>query len=62
MAGFSIGKVAWSDRVQRPEEYTMEKELANMETGMAKDEFLDARSKIAEALERGEDPFAGEDE
>lgn len=61
VARFSIGKIAFSDRVQHPEKYTVDRELAQMEIGVAKDEFLDARTKIAEAIARGEDPFA-EDE
>lgn len=61
VATFSIGQVAWSDRIQHPENYTTEKELAVMEAGIQKDDFLDVRQQIAEKLARGEDPFA-EDE
>jgi hypothetical protein len=62
LASFSVGRVAWSDRVQHPERYTTEKELAVMEAGMQKDEFLDVRTQIAERLARGEDPFEDDDE
>jgi hypothetical protein len=62
LATFTIGNVAWSERVQHPEQYTTEKELAVMEAGIQKDEFLDVRTQIAERIARGEDPFADDDE
>ena len=61
-ANFNIGKVAFSDRVQHPEKYTVDSEFKNIATDMARDDFLDARTKIAVALEKGEDPFASEDD
>jgi hypothetical protein len=62
VASFTINKVAFSERVQNPDRHSVDTEFKNLQTGMAKDDFLDVRSRIAEALERGEDPFAGEDE
>jgi hypothetical protein len=62
VASFTINKVAFSERVQNPDRHSVDTEFKNLQTGMAKDDFLDVRTKIAEALERGEDPFAGEDE
>lgn len=59
---FAIGDVAFSDRVQHPERYTVDTEFRNMQTNMARDDFLDARARIAEALKKGEDPFAQQDE
>lgn len=62
VASFTINKVAFSERVQNPERHSVDSEFKNLQTGMAKDDFLDVRTKIAEALERGEDPFASESE
>jgi hypothetical protein len=62
IASFSINKVAFSERVQNPEKHSIDSEFKNIATSAAKDDFLDARQKIAEALERGEDPFLEDEE
>ena len=53
----TIGDVAFSKRVQFPEEESIDDEFRVLEQSFANDEFLDQRNRIAQALEEGRDPF-----
>lgn len=58
----NIGRIAFSARVQDPETDQMERSFGVLEIGAEDDAFLDERKRIAEALERGEDPYAVDDD
>lgn len=62
IAQCTIGKIAFSDRVQNPEAADFDKQFAVMEVHAEDDAYLDERNRIAEALARGEDPYAVDDD
>lgn len=59
---FQIGKVAFSQRVQHPEDARFEDKFDVMAIEAQDDAFLDERQRIADALARGEDPYAVDDD
>lgn len=62
VAQFVIGRVAFSKRVQDPDTDQMNDQFRVMEVQAEDDAFLDERQRIADALARGEDPYAVTDE
>ncbi len=52
-----IGDVAFSKRVQDPEQDDVDDEFRQMQVSMANDEFLDNRDKIQKAIKEGRDPL-----
>lgn len=59
---FQIGRIAFQPRVQDPESEKFDDQFRVMEIQTQDDAFLDERQRIADALARGEDPYAVEDE
>lgn len=59
---YTIGKVAFSDRVQNPEKDKFDDQFRVMEIEAQDDDFLDERQRIAKALDAGLDPYAPEDD
>ncbi len=58
----TIGDVAFSPRVQNPEEFDIDKSFAEMQVSMMDDEFLDSRVRIQRNIKEGRDPLDdGED-
>lgn len=55
--GATIGDVAWTPRVLDPETDSMNDQFRVIEKETKADEFLDARKRITEAIERGENPL-----
>lgn len=62
VANFTIGEVAWSDRVQNAEQYTTEAEFRKMSVQMDKDKFEETKAELERRLAAGEDPLAQEDD
>lgn len=50
---FTIGQVAFSDRVQFPEQEDVNKEFRKMEVTIKDDQFLDERARIQKGLAEG---------
>jgi hypothetical protein len=57
VAHFTIGEVAFSDRVQQPEVDQLERQFAEIEAGAAADEFLDIRNRLARSKGKNVDPL-----
>lgn len=53
----SIGDVAFSDRVQNPEKYAVDKTFGSIEHDAAKDTFLDRRAQIEANIAAGRAPL-----
>lgn len=62
VVNFTIGDIAFSDRVQNPVEGRMDAEFKTIENQMAKQNFEELRDKLAKALEEGRDPLETDDE
>lgn len=63
VVGFDIGNVAFSDRVQHPENVTVDQAVREMELDTAADEWIDTREQIRRNLAAGRDPLDdGDDE
>jgi aromatic ring-opening dioxygenase LigB subunit len=52
-----IGDVAFSPRVQNPQDYDIDKSFAQMQVNMADDDFLDSRTRIQQNIQEGRDPL-----
>ncbi len=52
-----IGDVAFSPRVQNPQDYDIDKSFAQMQVNMADDDFLDSRTRIQQNIQAGRDPL-----
>lgn len=60
---FSVGDVAWSDRVQNPAQDTTESEFKKMAVQMEKDKFEEMREEMERRLREGKGVFEeGEDD
>lgn len=62
---FTIGKVAYSDRVQHPDKNAIDDEARKMEVSLKDDIMLDERNRIAKGLAAGltiEEIMLGDDE
>lgn len=53
MVDFMLGDVAFSDRVQNPEQYGSDQILRGMEAGMQRSDFEETREKMIESLKNG---------
>jgi hypothetical protein len=62
IADFSLGKVAFSDRVQNPEQEQIDRAFQEMTFGFGSDEFLDARNRVQRNIEEGRMAFDDGDE
>lgn len=54
----SIGNVAWSPRVQDPEQDKVDDEIRGIESGQTEEDFEAIREQYRQMRERGDDPFA----
>lgn len=52
-----IGNIAFSPRVQNPQDYDIDKSFAQMQVDMADDDFLDSRTRIQRNIQAGRDPL-----
>lgn len=57
MAHFAIGKVAFSKRIQHPEDAAFDNQFDVMAIQAEDDAFLDERERIRKALAEGRDPY-----
>lgn len=53
MVTMDVGEVAFTDRVQRPEDHKVNNEFANIEADLQRDTFLDERARIKRNLDAG---------
>lgn len=58
---FKVGDVAFTDRVQQPEQNESDDQLRVMQQQMAETDYEETKERIAKALAEGRDPFADED-
>lgn len=57
VAEFSLGKVAFTGRVQDPEQEQIDRVFSEMTFGFGSDAFLDARSRVQRNLDAGRQAF-----
>jgi hypothetical protein len=57
-----VGDVAFSDRVQNPDQFSVDDEFKAIAREFGDQAFKDAQAKIQQAIAEGRDPFAGEDD
>lgn len=62
MARFTIGAVAWSPRVQDPENDDVERRFGEVAAQLTNDEFLDVRLRMERNLAAGRDALDDGDE
>lgn len=64
VANFTIGDVAWSDRIQNYDQYTTEGEFRKLAVQMDKEKFEEMRIEMERKLKEGNplDVFEAEDE
>lgn len=58
----SVGKVAFTQRVQEPEQAGFDDQFRAFEVAAKRDAFLDERARIERCMEAGVDPFSPEAE
>lgn len=54
---FTLGDIAFSDRVQNPDKHATDSMIRTLEMQMRSDDFLEQRTKIQENIAAGRDPF-----
>lgn len=59
---FSLGKIAFSDRIQDPEKDKIDDAIRQSEVSHAQDNFLASRERIAANIKAGRDPLDDGDE
>ncbi len=62
VAEFSLGKVAFTGRVQDPEQEQIDRVFSEMTFGFGSDEFLDANARVERNLAAGRQAFDDGDE
>lgn len=55
-ATVTVGNVAFGDRVQHPEKFSVDNEFAGIEASLQADVFLDERARLRRNIEAGRDP------
>lgn len=59
---FSVGDVAWSDRIQNPAQDTTEAEFRKMAVEAEKEKFEETRAELERRLREGKDLLGGDDD
>lgn len=62
VANFTVGDLAWSDRVQNAEQYTTEAEFRKMAVQTEKEKFEETKAELERRLREGEDLLGQEDD